>query len=85
MDGISRENAQMGLDEKVKICKIDHKPANKITLSPLTVSSLLQRDKDTRYIGSLIEGLPVIAVKGWAHFLGQGPAILRYWIPSPMV
>ncbi len=61
MDGISRENARIGLDEKVKICKIDHKPANKITLSPLTVSSLLQRDKDTRYIGSLIEGLPVIA------------------------
>ena len=61
MDGISRENAQVGLDEKVKICKINYKPANKITLSPLTVSSLLQRDKDTRYIGSLIEGLPVIA------------------------
>jgi len=61
MDGISRENARIGLDEKVKICKIDHKPANKITLSPLTVSGLLQRDKDTRYIGSLIEGLPVIA------------------------
>ncbi|MDP2755274.1 MAG: CDC48 family AAA ATPase [Nitrospirota bacterium] len=61
MDGISRENAQVGLDEKVKICKINYKPANKITLSPLSVSSLLQRDKDTRYIGSLIEGLPVIA------------------------
>jgi len=61
MDGISRENAQVGLDEKVKIFKINYKPANKITLSPLTVSNLLQRDKDTRYIGSLIEGLPVIA------------------------
>lgn len=59
MDGISRENAQIGLDEKVQIRKIDCKPANKITLSPLTISSLLQRDKDTRYISSLIEGLPV--------------------------
>jgi len=59
MDGISRENAQIGLDEKVKIRKIDYKPANKITLSPLTISSPLQRDKDTRYIGSLIDGLPV--------------------------
>ena len=58
MDGISRENAQIGLDEKVNICKVDHKPANKITLSPLTVSSLVQRD--TKYIGSLIEGLPII-------------------------
>ena len=61
MDGISRENAQIGLDEKVKIRKIDYKPANRITLLPLTVSSLLQRDKDTKYIGSLVEGLPVIA------------------------
>jgi len=59
MDGISRENSQIGLDEKVKIRKIDYKPASKITLSPLTASSLLQRDKDTKYIGSLIEGLPI--------------------------
>ena len=72
MDGISRENSQIGLDEKVKIRKIDYKPANKITLSPLTISSLFtpldkslsngaRRDKDTKYIGSLVEGLPVIA------------------------
>src|SRR3990172_10660371 len=32
MDGISRENAQVGLDEKVKIFKINYNPANKITL-----------------------------------------------------
>ena len=60
MDGISRENAQVGLDEKVKIRSVEQKAANKITLSPLTVSSLLQRDKDLKYIGSLIEGLPVM-------------------------
>lgn len=59
IDGISRENAQIGLDEKVKIYKVDCKPASKIILSPLTVSSLLGSDKDTRYISSLIEGLPV--------------------------
>ena len=59
IDGISRENAQIGLDEKVKIYKVDCKPASKIILSPLTVSSLLSSDKDTRYISSLIEGLPV--------------------------
>ncbi|MFZ3091747.1 MAG: CDC48 family AAA ATPase [Nitrospirota bacterium] len=59
IDGITRENAQVGIDEKVKIHKSDYKPASKITLSPLTISNLLQRDKDTRYISSLIEGLPV--------------------------
>ena len=61
IDGILRENAQVGLDEKVKIHKSDYKPASKITLSPLTISSLLQRDKDTQYLGSLIAGLPVVA------------------------
>ncbi len=71
MDGISRENAQVGLDEKVEIRKIDPRQANKITLSPLTISSVFGRDsakggsasggKDTKYIGSLIDGLPVIS------------------------
>jgi transitional endoplasmic reticulum ATPase len=61
IDGISRENVSVGLDEKVKINKIDSKPANKITLSPLTMSSLLQRDSDAKYLGSLIEGFPVIS------------------------
>lgn len=61
MDGILRENSQIGLNEKANIRKIDYKPASKITLLPLTVSGLLQKDKDTKYIGSLIEGLPVVA------------------------
>ncbi len=60
MDGILRENAQVALDEKVKICKAEHKSADKIILSPLTLSSLLKTDKDARYISSLIEGLPII-------------------------
>ncbi len=59
MDGISRENAQIGLDEKAKIRKVGHRPANKIKLSPLTASHLVQRDKDAKYIGSLIAGIPV--------------------------
>ncbi|MDD2714908.1 MAG: CDC48 family AAA ATPase [Candidatus Wallbacteria bacterium] len=61
IDGISRENAQTGLDDKVKISKIAAHPAVRITLAPLTISSLQQRDNDTKYIGSLIEGLPVSA------------------------
>ena len=61
IDGITRENAQIGLDEKVKIQKIEYKSASRIRLLPLTVSGLYQRTKDTKYIGSLIEGLPVSA------------------------
>ncbi|MBU2507774.1 MAG: CDC48 family AAA ATPase [Bacteroidetes bacterium] len=61
MDGILRDNAQIGLDEKVKILKTDYKPANKITLSSLTSATPLQKSKDTQYICSLIEGLPVLS------------------------
>ncbi|PIP21028.1 MAG: AAA family ATPase [Candidatus Omnitrophica bacterium CG23_combo_of_CG06-09_8_20_14_all_40_11] len=61
IDGISRENASIGLDEKVRISRIDPKPANKITLSPLTMSSPLQRDNDAKYLGSLIDGLPALS------------------------
>ncbi|MBU0999662.1 CDC48 family AAA ATPase [Patescibacteria group bacterium] len=59
IDGITRENSEIGLDEKVKVYKIDYKPASKITLSPLTVSTALRGDKDTRYISSLITGVPI--------------------------
>ena len=61
IDGITRENSQIGLDEKVKIQKTEYKSAVRIRLLPLTVSGLYQKTKDTKYIGSLIEGLPVSA------------------------
>jgi len=61
IDGISRENAQIGLDEKVYIQKVSHKPANKITLSPMTLLGSFQKEKDVKYIGSLMEGLPLTA------------------------
>jgi len=59
IDGIIRENSKTGIDEKVTVRKIESKPARRITLSPLTVSGALQKDKDARYISSLIEGLPL--------------------------
>ena len=60
IDGVIRENGQIGLDEKVKIKEVDYKPATKIILAPITMSSL-RGDRDTRYIGRLLEGLPLIA------------------------
>jgi transitional endoplasmic reticulum ATPase len=59
IDGITRENAKVGLDEKVTIERGESRPAKKITLTPLTDGGVLQKDKDTKYIGSLIEGLPL--------------------------
>jgi transitional endoplasmic reticulum ATPase len=59
IDGITRENAKVGLDEKVTIQKSESEPARKITLAPLTDGGGLQKEKDAEYIGSLIEGLPL--------------------------
>jgi transitional endoplasmic reticulum ATPase len=59
IDGIARENAKVGIDEKVTVRKAQGKPARKITLSPLTAAGVLEKDKDAKYIGSLIEGLPL--------------------------
>ncbi|MFQ6067360.1 MAG: AAA family ATPase, partial [bacterium] len=37
MDGLIRENAQIGLGERISLQKSSHKPAERITLSPLTL------------------------------------------------
>jgi len=58
IDGITRENAQVSLDEKVKISRVDSRPATLVVLAPLT-SAATFKEKDTKYIGKLIEGLPL--------------------------
>jgi len=60
IDGITRENAQVGIDEKVKINKSACRQAVKIKLKPDVKSGSLFRADDAKYIGSLINGLPVI-------------------------
>ena len=59
MDGLIRENAQIGLDEKISLQKTSHKSAERITLSSLTLMRGMSRDRDRRYIGRLLEGLPL--------------------------
>jgi len=60
IDGIIRENAQAGIDERVTVRKVQYKPASRISLAPMTISSL-RSERDTQYIGRLIEGLPMVA------------------------
>jgi len=60
IDGITRENCQAGIDEKVKIAIISCRQATKIKLKPDTKSGSLFKADDAKYIGSLINGLPVI-------------------------
>jgi transitional endoplasmic reticulum ATPase len=59
IDGVTRENAKIGLDEKLTVRKVESNPAREIAISPLTVTGTIQKDKDAKYIGSLIEGLPL--------------------------
>ncbi len=61
IDGIIRQNAQSSIDEKVKVKKVAHSPARSITLVPMYRIRTLPRNADTgKYLGRLLEGLPVI-------------------------
>jgi transitional endoplasmic reticulum ATPase len=60
MDGLLRGNAQVSLDEKVTVQKTSFSPADKIVLNPLTMARSISRERDTRYIGTLLDGLPLV-------------------------
>ncbi len=55
LDGITRENAKTGIDEKVTVRKTEFSPAQKIVVAPLTP----MRSQDTRYIGACSRGCPL--------------------------
>jgi transitional endoplasmic reticulum ATPase len=57
LDGLSRENAGAGLDEYVQVRKIACRGAERVVLTPLNITP---QDRDLKYIGSLLDGLPVL-------------------------
>lgn len=59
IDGITRENSQSSIDERVKIAGTTCKNASKIRLQPNSSNGSPYKGNDPRYIGSLIDGLPV--------------------------
>ena len=60
IDGITRENAQIGLGEKAQMQKAEYRTAATVVLAPLTTRGTL-KERDTGYIGKLLEGLAVTA------------------------
>jgi transitional endoplasmic reticulum ATPase len=60
IDGLIRENAKAGLDEKVTITKVTAKTAERVVLSPLTLMRSARRGGD-QYLGRLLEGLTAVA------------------------
>jgi len=59
IDGITRENAQTGLGEKVEVQRIHCESADTLVLAPVTPSSAFVKEKDRKYLGRLLEGLPM--------------------------
>ncbi|MEW6529930.1 MAG: CDC48 family AAA ATPase [Thermodesulfobacteriota bacterium] len=57
LDGLSRQNAKAGLDEHVGVRKISIRPAERVVLTPANVTPT---ERDLKYIGSLLDGLPVV-------------------------
>jgi transitional endoplasmic reticulum ATPase len=57
LDGISRENAGAGLDDVVKVRRLACRPGEQVILTPITITPA---DRDLKYIGSLLDGLPVL-------------------------
>lgn len=59
IDGVSRENAKVGIDEKVKVSATQVELAKSITLKALSPLGVVERSGETRYLGKLVEGLAV--------------------------
>src|SRR3990170_2521889 len=57
MDGLTWENAGVSLDEAVSIRRITAPPAGRVVIAPITITPT---DRDLKYIGSLLDGLPVM-------------------------
>ncbi len=60
IDGIVRENLKVGIDEKVTIHPTEAKPAAAITLKAQSRIGVVNETGETRYLGKLVEGLPVV-------------------------
>ncbi len=59
IDGLIRENAKAGLDEKVSLGKATARPADKVVLSPVTLMRSARRGGD-QYLGKVLEGMTIL-------------------------
>ena len=61
IDGLTRENALVSLDDTVNVRPATHHFAGSITLQPLSARALTDKEGDSSYILSLLEGQPLTA------------------------
>jgi len=60
IDGVTRVNAKVGLDQRVKVEKVTAVPASRIVIRPLGEIPAAKKGDDNRYLGRLLEGLPLV-------------------------
>ena len=60
IDGITRDNAQVSVDEWCTIKKVSSKAAESILLSPLEGSSLIPKDEEMKHVQQLLSGTYVV-------------------------
>ncbi|MDP2858828.1 MAG: CDC48 family AAA ATPase [Bacillota bacterium] len=58
IDGVVRQNAGAGLDEKVEVSLVEARQAISVVVSP--VGGAAFRHEDSRYVARLLEGLPMV-------------------------
>jgi transitional endoplasmic reticulum ATPase len=61
VDGIIRGNAGVGLDDRVAVRKVRHVAATAMAVRQVGGSTAALKRDDSRYVGRLLEGLPVVA------------------------
>ena len=59
MDGITRDNAQVSVDEECTVQKVPYKPADSVILSPVDARSPLPKDPEIPHIRILLSGLHI--------------------------
>ena len=57
IDGVARENAGAAIDQSIEIRKAQAQPARRVVLAP---TSITPAERDLKYIGGLLDGLPVL-------------------------
>jgi transitional endoplasmic reticulum ATPase len=81
VDGVVRENAGAAIDQMVEVRKTEAQPARRVVLAPTDITPA---ERDLKYIGSLLDGLPVVAGdRVRATLFGNRPADFKVASTTP--
>ncbi len=74
IDGTTRDNAQVGVDEWATVRKVPFKPAESLLLAPVQAGASLPTDAEIPHLRQLLSGIPVVlGDRLQVTFLGSRP------------